>query len=356
MPQSVVNPPQNAMAAPDTLIPCQGSQIVARVGSEVILESDLVKRNLKDLKVEGSISHLIEVNKDKIPPDEIELFRLKLLRDLLPGAIQSKVIFLDARRAIPAEGWTQVERHISSLFDDVLLEKLMKREDVSSARELDERYRSLGSSLEREKKAFLELEVARQYMHQQMKKDEEITYDQMLEYYHGHLKEFTQPARARWEELMVTFSKYPDKASAYDDIARMGNLVFSGVPFAHVAKSSSHGFTAADGGQRKWTDQGVLACQELDRALFHLPLGQLSPIIEGPTGFHILRVVEREATKTPSFLEAQADIRERIVKQRTDKQMAEYFAKVQAKTPIWTVFEGETQRPNVANRQESMRR
>ena len=67
----------------------------------------------------------------------------------------------------------------------------------------------------------------------------------------------------------------------------MGNQVFAGAPFAEVAKAGSDGVTAAAGGQRDWTNKGSLACQELDRALFGLPVGQLSPIIEGPTGFHI---------------------------------------------------------------------
>ena len=35
---------------------------------------------------------------------------------------------------------------------------------------------------------------------------------------------------------MVRFSKYPNKDAAYDAIARMGNQVLAGAPFADVAK------------------------------------------------------------------------------------------------------------------------
>ena len=83
----------------------------------------------------------------------------------------------------------------------------------------------------------------------------------MVVYYREHLKEFTTPARAQWEELMVRYSKYPTKAAAFEAIARMGNQVFGGVPFAQVAKAGSDGVTAADGGRRDWTTKGSLDLQ-----------------------------------------------------------------------------------------------
>jgi foldase protein PrsA len=127
----------------------------------------------------------------------------------------------------------------------------------------------------------------------------------------------------------------------------MGNQVFAGAPFAEVAKVGSDGVEAADGGRRDWTTKGSLACEELDRALFGLPVGTLSPIIEGPNGFHIIRVTQREEPVVTPFLDTQKDIREKIVKERSEKQLREYLAKLEAHTPVWTVFDGPTE---VANR------
>ena len=41
------------------------------------------------------------------------------------------------------------------------------------------------------------------------KTGDDITRDEMLRYYRQHQAEFTKPARASWEELMVSFAKYP---------------------------------------------------------------------------------------------------------------------------------------------------
>ena len=99
------------------------------------------------------------------------------------------------------------------------------------------------------------------------------------------------------------------------------------------------------GGWRDWTAKGSLV-PELDGALFGLPIGQLSPIIESSAGFHIVRVTQREEPVVTPFREAQVAIRDKIIQERSAKQLHEYLAKVQARTPVKTIFD----RPQVADR------
>ena len=112
-------------------------------------------------------------------------------------------------------------------------------------------------------------------------------------------------------------------------------------PFAEIAKANSDGATAADGGRRDWTNKGSLVCEALDRNLFTLPLGQLSPIIEGPTGYHIIRVTTREEAKVRPFLEAQIDISKKMAKERSDKAERDYMAELKARTPMWTKYDND---------------
>lgn len=311
------------------LQPCENAKIIARVGSEAILESE----------VAGAVNEIIEANKDKIPASQLEKQRELLVQQRLKNLIPTKLIYLDARRQIPAEGWTQVEKQLTQHFEEVQLERMIKGAKVGSAQELDEKLRALGTSLEREKRAFIERSLAEQWGRQQVKRDDEITYTQMVTYYRENIKEFTKPAQARWEELMVSYGKHPTKEAARDAIARLGNQVLGGAPLTEVAKSGSDGFTATQGGRHDWTSKGSLASQTIDHALFSLPVGQMSPILDGDTGFHIIRVVERKEPEVTPFLEAQVEIREKIVRQRSEKQFREYLAKLEARTPVWTIYD-----------------
>jgi hypothetical protein len=110
-----------------------------------------------------------------------------------------------------------------------------------------------------------------------------------------------------------------------------------------------------------WTSAGSLASKRLDEAVFSLPIGQLSAIIEDEpspnladqAALHIIRVVERrDAGRTP-FLEAQVGIRETLVMERQRKATDDYLRKLRERTPVWSVFEGDSNgagRPVTASR------
>jgi parvulin-like peptidyl-prolyl isomerase len=318
------------------LTPCQGTKIIAHVGPEVILEGD----------VSGPVNDFLEANKDRIPPDQLEATRELLVKKQLKNQIQNKLVFLDAKQKIPSEGWTQVEKQLEKAFEEGEIDKMMKRVGAASRRDLEVKLQKLGTSLEREKRSFAERELARQWLHMQIKRDDEVTPDQMIGYYRQHLDEFTTPARVKWEELMVRLDKYSNGEAAYAALARMGNQVLAGANFADVAKAASNGATAPSGGAWDWTIKGALVSKEIDSALFdpRLPVGQLSPIIKEANGYHIIRVTSREARRVMPFLEAQVQIRQKrdkIAKQRFEKQLQEYLAKLEARTPISTIFDGQ---------------
>ena len=100
-----------------------------------------------------------------------------------------------------------------------------------------------------------------------------------------------------------------------------------------------------------------MACQALDAALFSLPVGQLSPIIEGDHGFHIIRVTDREPEAVKPFLEAQADIKKKIIRRSVRRSSSsEYMAKLEARTPVWTIFDAPTASPQTATPGPPLRR
>ncbi len=328
------------------LQPCDGAQIVARVGSEAILKSDMMD------EIRDMVQKLVAKNKDSLRPQEVDAFRshtMQLaaqspaaLRQALRTCVQRKLICQDAKNAIPAESWTKVEDELRKDIENTQVDVLMKRANVSSRAELEKKLRAEGSSLEREKRFIMEQILASEWIRQQVKRDDATPSElEMLSYYRSHRDEFTSPARAQYEELMVRYpdGKYPTEEAARAAIAQLGNRVLSGVPFAQVAREGSDGATAPDGGQRPWTHKGALACQAVDQALFNLPLGQLSPILESPRGFYIIRVTRREDAQVKAYRDAQVDIKDKIAKQRSDKQLKDYLDKLEAKTPTWTIFD-----------------
>ena len=225
----------------------------------------------------GGVDEILEPYKDKMSSSQFETQRTMLIKQRLINCIETKIIYLDAKQNFPAEHFSDVEKQLDKFYESTALPGLYKCCDVKSTRELDQKLRARGLSLEGAKKSFKEWVLAQECVSRQIKRDEEITYDQMYNYYQEHLADFETHAQAKWEELMVQFSKFHSKPEAYDAICQLGNQVFGGASFAEVAKNGSQGLTAANGGAYGWTTKGSLRYAEIDEALFCLPVNATQP-------------------------------------------------------------------------------
>jgi parvulin-like peptidyl-prolyl isomerase len=242
-------------------------------------------------------------------------------------------------RNVPAENVAKMREGMGQRFEDDALPSILKDNKLQTRAELEAKLRSAGSSIEDTKRNFIESQMARGWLHENVKARGIVTHQQLIEYYQKHPEEFRIQGRARWEQLTTRKSQFSSNGDAYMAVAALGNEVLGGQPFPDVAKARSQGVTASSGGTHNWTTQGSLVSKPLDEAIFALPVGSLSEIIEDDTGFHIVRVVEREDARLIPFTEAQSQIREKIKKQEEQQLIAGFKQRVRERTPIWTVFD-----------------
>jgi hypothetical protein len=263
----------------------------------------------------------------------------------LENQIEIKLLYLDFLRNIPADKKKEILPRITKRAEEQFYEKqlpeTLKKAKVASAGELDTKLREYGSSLDAQKRTFIERAFGQSMLGQNIDYEPEITHQQMLDYYWEHVEDYEIQAQARWEVLTVRRDRFPSEREAWAALGNMGNEVLRGAPLAAVAKRHSQGVDAADGGYHDWTTKGSLASEVLDEAIFTLPVGQLSERLEDKTGFHIVRVIERRGASRVPFREAQVEIKEKLKKERIREQIAEYVDKLKAEIHVWTAFDDE---------------
>ncbi len=331
---AVPSGPSGPQAA--NVIPCEGAEMLARVGSEVILAKEL-SMGIAELRAKNP----------NVPPEAMEAEIRKILKQRLDQKIEEKLIYLDAKRTLPPDNFPKILDNVAREFENLQVPRLMKGTNARTRQEMEKALEAAGTSLEMQKRNFVEQVLAQEWLRQQTKVEEEInlSHDDALTYYREHRADYEKPARARWEQLTVKVSRFRSREEAYAALAQMGNQVLNGVPLAEVAKAQSHGVTARDGGRWDWTTQGSLASKALDRMIFGegnrpgLPVGALSPILEEDQAFHIVRVTEREPSGCVPFHDAQAGIKKKIHADREAKAKRDYLAKIRRETPVWTVFD-----------------
>jgi hypothetical protein len=326
--------------APADARPIEGSQIIARVEDQVILASDVL----------WQVNQMIAMNPRPVPPDQLPEVQKMLMQRMVVQLIDTKLLFADFRRTVPAENMGMVEKSIAEPFEKVEVPKLIELFKVKGRTELEEAMKRSGTSLKDVQRQFTEKTVAGEWLRQRTPKPQPITHEEMLAYYQDHLKEYEYPPQVKWEELMVRFDRTGgDRDAAWAALANMANEVWKqaaanpgvrGPVFAAVARAQSHGVTAAEGGVRE-TEPGSLLCEELNQALAKLQLGQFSNGIESDQGFHIVRVLARKPGGRKPFTEAQAKIRELLEKEQRAALVAAELAKVRKSARVWTIFDGE---------------
>jgi len=351
-PQPVAQTPRVATESnsitPTNAQPIEGGEIVARVDGQIVLASDVL----------WQVNQLIEANRDRIPPSEIEKARRGLLQQQVMGLVDTKLLYADFRRNVPPENIPNIEENLAQPFEEHEIPRLIEMLEVKDRLDLVNKLESLESSLADVHRQFNERTIAGEWLRQKTPKPKQVTHEQLLDYYQEHLPEYDYPSQAKWEEFMVRFSRFDgDRTAAWQEIAEIGNQVWQQVSqhpslrgpiFTEIAKQKSHGFTADKGGQQDWTTKGALRSKTLNTALFSLQVGQLSNILETESGFHIIRILERkDAGRTP-FTEAQADIRKKLEYGGQQVLVELELEKLRKHSRVWTVFEGDLSGPRLS--------
>ncbi|MFN5755906.1 MAG: peptidylprolyl isomerase [Planctomycetia bacterium] len=306
--------------------------VVARVGPEVVLAGDLL--------TPSALAWLEKVSPG-LKPEQIRELKLQICRQVLSQHVESLIIYVDACRTIPEDRLPEIEKKVNEAFDQQQLPRLIKDAGVANSVEYEQLLKARGQSLDRIRKTFFERALAQQWVQQKVTSDEEIPHAEMIAWYQNHLADYDFPAKAKFEQLTARITPTQTRDQAWNKLAAMGNDVLEGKPFEEIARTRSEGPTAASGGAYDWTTKGSLASKVLDEAIFRLPLGQLSTILEDGSALHIVRVTERtEAGRTP-FVEAQVGIRQELMDERRKREMDDYLAKLKERTPVWTLFDGE---------------
>ena len=144
------------------------------------------------------------------------------------------------------------------------------------------------------------------------------------EYYQANQNnKFRKPkeVKARYISLRLA----PDADAKQKDAARaraerIVKEARSGKDFAQLAKKESDDPSAAKGGDLGWLTQGQLPPQLA--SIFTLEKGQVSDVIDTPSGFQVVKVEDTKAEKAPNLKESSAEITKTLKLEKAKREAA----------------------------------
>ncbi len=122
-----------------------------------------------------------------------------------------------------------------------------------------------------------------------------LTHQTIRQYYDEHPGEFQSEDLVKWQDIFVSFAKYPTPAEAKHMAEDLAARAAKGEDFAELSKKYDDGDSGiyrqgAGLGQR----HGEIKPPEVEQILFRMREGEVGPIVETFSGFHVIRLQERE--------------------------------------------------------------
>ena len=155
------------------------------------------------------------------------------------------------------------------------------------------------------------------------------------EAYQNNKDKFQQPEGVHLAHILITFNpNSTEEAStqrlkAEEVLARLKK----GEAFEDLARSFSQDPAASQGG-----DLGIFALDEIDPVLretvIKLKPGEVSPILQSPQGWQIIRLIDYKQKKELTYLEAKDRIQERLFQEEVDKRFGLWIQKLRERSYI----------------------
>ncbi len=143
------------------------------------------------------------------------------------------------------------------------------------------------------------------------KQVDEISDEQLKDYYEKNKRSFYQQSAARIRQIIV------EKQSQAEKLKKQIN---KGASFASLAQEYSIGPAASSGGEIGWMEKGV--AEVFDKAL-RLPIKRVSKPIQSPYGYHLIEVLEKRSARQRTFPEVKDIINKDLIE---DEKQAAYAA------------------------------
>jgi len=124
------------------------------------------------------------------------------------------------------------------------------------------------------------------------------------------------------------------KAEAKTKAAAVLKTIKAGGDFATLARAnSSDSGSAQNGGDLGFFPKGQMT-PAFEAAAFKLKPGTVSPLVETPFGFHIIKVIERRAPRTAPFAEVSGQIKDFLLQGQREQKLEQFVEQVKAKGKV----------------------
>jgi parvulin-like peptidyl-prolyl isomerase len=130
--------------------------------------------------------------------------------------------------------------------------------------------------------------------------------EEIRAYFESNPNQFKTPEMVKFRQIFCRTRK---------DAKKLYKRLRAGESLAHLAREHSVAPEAENGGEVGWVAKGSLD-ERLEKTLFSLASGEISPVTTGPTGYHVFEVICRRPAGFQAFSEVIRHIELKLIHRR----------------------------------------
>lgn len=272
--------------------------------------------------------------KEQISPEQYAELRNHAIKQRIQPLIEQELLLQALRTQLKDEQLDGIKKHIDTMFETEQLPKLMKAAKVATRGEFEMKLRQTDTSLEALRTEFRNHQLAQQFLSSRTMPRDGFDRKDLLRHYQDNQDKFAIAGRVKWQQIHLSHAKHKGSRGAKKLADQIVARLEQGEEFEKLAREFSDGPTAAQGGYQDWTTQHSLKSDELDEALFEMPIGEEFARIDGPDAIDIVVVLDRQEAGVKSFASVQADIRNELRNSEFRRSVQDLLAELAEKATI----------------------
>lgn len=238
------------------------------------------------------------------------------------------------RELILDEMWTRLKKNKPGAIDEIkeasgkMADRQMREFKKMYKVKTDEEFQAILSTqqltLPGIKRQLERQMMAEEYVRSMIKdKIRNIGLAQIRDYYDRHPEQFRTDDRVKWLDIFISVNRFPNARAAYDHAVAVQQQAAAGTDFLTLVKEHDHGLAAQQNGEGLGSRRGEIRPVDVEPTVWALQVGQISGLIETPTGYHIVKVVERDFAGVKPFTEpVQDEIRKKLTRNLMELERA----------------------------------
>ncbi len=295
------------------------------------------------IKAQGTIEAIVAIVND----DVITLSDYKREQELLYQSLQSQM---------PGEELENQYRAMrKDLLDKMVTELLLSQEAEKKGINVNEQLKMMIENIKNENNIKSDQELIQAFTQQEVDfnvwKEEQrkmlrrqgviysevgssivIDDSEIVNYYKQHPEQYTEPVEYTLQAVYVSSEgKIEEEIQGKKD--EIQGKLDAGEDFSTVASGYSEGPEKDSNGDLGTFKRGELA-KNLEQAIEGLKAGKLTPWIETPNGWYILKLKDRKESHLKAFDECREEIEQKLFGERNQQKLQEYLQKLKKRSYI----------------------